>query len=114
MYNVTGKCFAHIFALIVALNHPCAPLLWFCFFDAGHAIKSAIEKAGIDKALVDDVILGCGMPEGETGMNVARNAALWCVPHVPCPALLLELRHLICLSNLCAFSVSLSLCLSVQ
>lgn len=44
---------------------------------AGHAIKSAIEKAGIDKALVDDVILGCGMPEGETGMNVARNAALW-------------------------------------
>ena len=43
----------------------------------GHAIKHAIEKAGIEKSLVDDVILGCGMPEGETGMNVARNSALW-------------------------------------
>jgi acetyl-CoA C-acetyltransferase len=27
--------------------------------------------------MVEDVIMGCGMPEGETGMNVARNAALW-------------------------------------
>jgi acetyl-CoA C-acetyltransferase len=44
---------------------------------AGHAIQNAISKAKIDPALVDDVILGCGMPEGETGMNVARNAALW-------------------------------------
>lgn len=44
---------------------------------AGHAIKGAIAKANIDPALVDDVIMGCGMPEGSTGMNVARNAALW-------------------------------------
>lgn len=44
---------------------------------AGHAIQSALEKAQIDPGLVDDVILGCGMPEGETGMNIARNAALW-------------------------------------
>lgn len=43
----------------------------------GHAIQAAIAKAGIDPALVEDVIMGCGMPEGETGMNVARNAALW-------------------------------------
>ena len=27
--------------------------------------------------MVEDVIMGCGMPEGETGMNVARNATLW-------------------------------------
>lgn len=44
---------------------------------AGHAIQSAIAKAKIDPGLVDDVFLGCGMPEAETGMNVARNAALW-------------------------------------
>lgn len=43
----------------------------------GHAIKSAVDKAGIDPAMVEDVIMGCGMPEGEAGMNVARNAALW-------------------------------------
>lgn len=44
---------------------------------AGHAIKASIAKAGIPAEIVDDVILGCGMPEGATGMNVARNAALW-------------------------------------
>mmetsp|Transcript_45186 Transcript_45186/g.102042 ORF Transcript_45186/g.102042 Transcript_45186/m.102042 type:complete len:397 (-) Transcript_45186:362-1552(-) len=43
----------------------------------GHAIAAAVAKAGIDPAMVDDVIMGCGMPEGETGMNIARNASLW-------------------------------------
>jgi len=43
----------------------------------GHAIQSAIAKANIDPSMVEDVIMGCGMPEGETGMNIARNAALW-------------------------------------
>jgi len=43
----------------------------------GHAIQAAIAKAGIDPAAVEDVIMGCGMPEGETGMNIARNCALW-------------------------------------
>lgn len=44
---------------------------------AGHAIKAAIAKANIDPSMVEDVIMGCGMPEAETGMNVARNGALW-------------------------------------
>ena len=43
----------------------------------GHAIKSAIARAGIEPGAVEDVILGCGMPEAETGMNIARNAAMW-------------------------------------
>jgi len=43
----------------------------------GHAIQAAMAKAGIEPALVEDVFMGCGMPEGETGMNIARNAALW-------------------------------------
>jgi acetyl-CoA C-acetyltransferase len=42
----------------------------------GHAIKHAIAKAGIEPAAVEDVFMGCGMPEGETGMNIARNSAL--------------------------------------
>jgi len=42
----------------------------------GHAIKSAIERAGIDAGDVEDVIAGCGLPEGSTGNNVARVAAL--------------------------------------
>lgn len=43
----------------------------------GHAIAAAIAKAKIAPELVEDVFMGCGMPEGETGMNIARNAALW-------------------------------------
>ena len=44
---------------------------------AGTAIQAAIARAGIAAADVEDVILGCGFPEGATGMNIARNAALW-------------------------------------
>ncbi len=44
---------------------------------AGHAIQHAISRAGIDPAEVEDVFLGCAQPEGATGANVARNAALW-------------------------------------
>ncbi|MEO0816361.1 MAG: acetyl-CoA C-acyltransferase [Pseudomonadota bacterium] len=44
---------------------------------AGHAIKHAISRAGIEAAEVEDVYLGSAQPEGATGHNVARNAALW-------------------------------------
>lgn len=44
---------------------------------AGHAIKHAVSRAKVDPAEVEDVILGCGFPEGATGFNVARNAAIW-------------------------------------
>ncbi|PMP73027.1 MAG: acetyl-CoA C-acyltransferase, partial [Chloroflexus aggregans] len=42
---------------------------------AAIVIKAAIERAGIEPALVEDVIMGCAMPEGEQGLNVARIAA---------------------------------------
>ncbi|MBK6702533.1 MAG: acetyl-CoA C-acyltransferase [Caulobacteraceae bacterium] len=38
----------------------------------GHAIKHAVERAKIDPALVEDVVIGCGAPEGATGTNIAR------------------------------------------
>ena len=41
-----------------------------------HAIKYAVEKANIDPAEVEDVIMGCGTPEGATGVNIARQAAI--------------------------------------
>ena len=41
------------------------------------AIKEAIARVpGLDGAQVDDVIMGCAMPEAEQGMNVARAAAI--------------------------------------
>ncbi|HEY1961709.1 MAG TPA: acetyl-CoA C-acyltransferase [Rhizomicrobium sp.] len=44
---------------------------------AGHAIKHAIAKAGIDSAEVEDVFMGCANPEGATGFNIARLSAIW-------------------------------------
>jgi acetyl-CoA C-acetyltransferase len=43
---------------------------------AGHAIKHAVERAKIDPAEVEDVILGCALPEGATGHNIARLSAV--------------------------------------
>jgi acetyl-CoA C-acetyltransferase len=43
---------------------------------AGHAIQHAVERAKIDPGEVEDVILGCGLPEGATGHNIARLAAI--------------------------------------
>ena len=42
----------------------------------GHAVKAAIERAGIDGAEVEDVLMGCANPEGATGANIARQVAL--------------------------------------
>ncbi|MBV2162950.1 MAG: acetyl-CoA C-acyltransferase [Comamonas sp.] len=42
----------------------------------GHAVQHAVQRAGIDAAQVDDVIMGCANPEGATGMNIARQIAL--------------------------------------
>ena len=42
-----------------------------------HAIRHAVDAcAGIDPSVIEDVIIGCAMPEGPQGMNVARIAAL--------------------------------------
>jgi acetyl-CoA C-acetyltransferase len=43
---------------------------------AGHAVKHAMERAQVDPAEVDDVVMGCGLPEGATGNNIGRTAAL--------------------------------------
>jgi acetyl-CoA C-acetyltransferase len=42
----------------------------------GHVVKHAVERAKIDAAEVDDVIMGCALPERATGQNIARQIAL--------------------------------------
>ena len=42
----------------------------------GHVIKHAVERAGIDPAEVEEIIMGCGLPEGATGNNIARLAGI--------------------------------------
>ena len=41
---------------------------------AAFAVRAAVERSGVDPALIEDAILGCGYPEGTTGRNVARQA----------------------------------------
>jgi len=43
---------------------------------AGHAIKHAVERAGVEPGEIDDVVLGCAMQQGTTGLNTARQALL--------------------------------------
>jgi acetyl-CoA C-acetyltransferase len=42
----------------------------------GHVIKHAVERAKVDPAEVEDVIMGCATPEGATGGNIARQCAI--------------------------------------
>lgn len=41
-----------------------------------HAVLHAVQRAGIDPAEIEDVIMGAGNPEGATGSNIARQIAL--------------------------------------
>ena len=44
---------------------------------AGYAIGEAVRRAGIDGAEIEDVVMGCALQQGSTGINVARQGALW-------------------------------------
>jgi len=53
-----------------ALNNIKSPTL------LGHAIRHAVERAGVDGAEIEDVVVGSVLTAGTSGMNVARNAAI--------------------------------------
>jgi acetyl-CoA C-acetyltransferase len=42
----------------------------------GHVVRSAMQRAKLEPASVEDVIMGCANPEGATGFNIARQIAL--------------------------------------
>ncbi len=44
---------------------------------AGHAIQHAMSRARLDPAEVEEAVVGCGYPEGATGHNIGRDAAMW-------------------------------------
>ncbi|TNE44117.1 MAG: thiolase family protein [Deltaproteobacteria bacterium] len=45
--------------------------------DMGAAVlKAVVDRVGIDPELIEDVVMGCAMPEAEQGMNVARNCVI--------------------------------------
>jgi len=53
-----------------AFNNTEAPTL------GGHAVQHAVQRAGLDPAEVEDVMMGCAMPQGTQGQNVGRQIAL--------------------------------------
>jgi acetyl-CoA C-acetyltransferase len=42
----------------------------------GHVVKHAVERSGVDPGEVEDVVMGCAMPERATGQNIARLSAI--------------------------------------
>ncbi|AAV94078.1 acetyl-CoA C-acyltransferase [Ruegeria pomeroyi] len=42
----------------------------------GHAVQAAVARAGLDGSEIEDCIIGCGFPEGETGSNIGRQIAI--------------------------------------
>ena len=53
-----------------AFNNTEAPTL------GGHAVQHAVQRAGLDPAEVEDVVMGCALPQGTQGLNIARLVAL--------------------------------------
>ncbi|GKS75310.1 acetyl-CoA C-acyltransferase [Acidovorax sp. SUPP950] len=43
---------------------------------AAYSVKAAVERAGIDPGMIEDLILGCGNPEGMQGKNLGRQTVL--------------------------------------
>ena len=42
----------------------------------GHAVRAAVDRAGIEPGAIEDVLMGCATPEGATGSNIARQILL--------------------------------------
>lgn len=42
----------------------------------GHAVEAAVARAGLNGGEIEDCIIGCGLPEGETGGNIGRQIAI--------------------------------------
>ena len=70
---------------------------------AGHSIAAALAKVDLDPALVEDVVLGAAAPQGTTGFNVARQAALRAGLPVTVPGQTVDRQ---CSSGLMAVSIA--------
>ena len=69
---------------------------------AGHVLTEAVKRAKIEAAEVEDVILGCGLPEGATGHNIARTSAIGAGFPVHVPGMTV---HRYCGSGISAVSI---------
>jgi len=70
---------------------------------AGHVVAAAVERARIDPAEIDDVVLGCAIQQGSTGFNIARQAALRAGLPVSVPGMTVDRQ---CASGLMAIATA--------
>ena len=70
---------------------------------AAHAIANAVERAGIDPAEIEDVVMGCALQQGSTGGNVARQALLRAGLPVTVPGMTIDRQ---CSSGLMAIATA--------
>jgi len=80
-----------------SLNHIKSPTL------TAHAIRHAVERAGVDGAEVDDVVIGSVLSAGTAGMNVARLSALAAGLPVSVPAQTIDRQ---CSSGMMAIGIA--------
>jgi acetyl-CoA C-acetyltransferase len=70
---------------------------------AAHVLSHAVRRAGIDAGEIEDVVLGCGLPEGATGHNIARTAGIAAGFPVEVPGITV---HRYCGSGINAISIA--------
>ncbi|GAA3649232.1 acetyl-CoA C-acyltransferase [Nocardioides ginsengisoli] len=70
---------------------------------AAHAIRAAVERAGVEAVEVEDVVLGCAMQEGASGYNVARQSLLRAGMDVAVPGMTIDRQ---CASGLMAIATA--------
>ncbi len=70
---------------------------------AAHAIGHAVSRANVDGAEIEDVVMGCALPEGSTGLTVARQGALRAGLPVSVPGMTIDRQ---CGSGLMAIAVA--------
>ena len=70
---------------------------------AGHAVKHAVKRAGIEGLEVDDIIMGAAIQQGSTGTNIARQAAIRAGLGVTVPGMSLDRQ---CASGMMAIATA--------
>jgi len=80
-----------------AFNNTEAPTL------ASHAIRNAVERAGVAPEEVDDVVMGCAMQQGSSGQNVARQSSLAAGLPVTVPGMTVDRQ---CSSGMMAIAIA--------
>lgn len=70
---------------------------------AGHAVKHAVKRAGIESHEVDDIIMGAAIQQGSTGTNIARQAAIRAGLGVTVPGMSLDRQ---CASGMMAIATA--------